>query len=706
MINFYYRECLVNKLYYGSVADKRFKIMKFAFLDNLYIRIKQKLRTVTLIYKLFLHAHNILFYFSFVFRYCAESIMAFLLGRSLPHCQNFGKIGLFKLHQDLNKLLKKQRKCLSEEEMYLHGISQYQGLELLQIPGARVTEERFKEYGLYTLLSPNDRILDLGCNNGFLLIYASYIFGCRSVGVDHNEFTIKAGERCIDFLNLQDLVTLHAKTIENYIEETQNADRFSVVISFATHHTIDGGIKKGFNELFSKGHSLLSENGLFLFETHMSHSDDSNFNEILSEGNEFFDYVDSTYLDYIQRRFVVFLKKGTRSDTKNLNKGNRGYLQIIKALQWDRLNARYCYNSYVKLGKEREIVKKIGFIIPSATFLHHFFPIFKHLSNDKFICIPLNSSVDDTEDIYKFCAENNIPILGVKEMFSRGIIFDTLVSNAAPIGLTPDSDLPEVKSDVLRYLGINQVKIMYAGGKVGWNYDEWNREYKYVLCYGPYYSERYRKKFPHLKTIDVGYPRLDQLYSDFSKSVFLENIGLDPEKKTISCLFTHGDPEAYELLLEILPNLAAYNVLIKPHPFTVLDNSDYDYDHCVLLEKDVDNIDCYKVADFVLANYGGPLMAAIYADIDLLIIRSRAHEANYPENYSDETAPEIIVHRELGAFESSQVKNMLEILENEEFWSVQRAACQKLKKIFFRHSKESGKFSAQVIMDIMSGNIQ
>lgn len=679
-------------------------MMRIANFGNLFIRIKNKFRTEDVLYKLSLHVHNVLFHLSVILRRRAEIIMAFLLNRSLPHHKNFDQKGLFRLHRDLDKLLKKQRKKLSKEEMYLHGISQYQGLDLLQIPGARITEERFKEFELYNLLSENDRVLDLGCNNGFVLIYASYIFGCQTVGVDHNKYTIEAGRKCIDFLKLQDKVVLHADTIENYIKGIQANDRFSVVISFATHHTNDGGVKEEFYDLFNKAHKLLADNGLFLFETHMSHSDDVNFNKILEEGSDLFDYVYSTYLDYIKRRFVVFGKKSLTYDaTKKIDEDTTKYRQFIKAMRWGRINARYCYNAHVKFNRKRRVSKQIGIIIPSTTFFYHFYPIFKHLSKREYVCIPLNSSIDETENIYNLCATNNIPIMGVKEMFARGIIFDTLLSNAAPIGLTPDSDTPEVKSDVLSYLGVKQVKVMYAGGKVGWNFDDWNREYNYVLCYGPYYSDRYKKNFPHLKTIDIGYPRLDQLYSDFSRASYLGNLGLNPEKKTISCLLTHGDPEAYEFIADLLPKLAAYNVLIKPHPFTDLDHEKFDDDHCAILGKNEDNIDCYKVADYILVNYGGPVLAAIYADINLIIVRSDAYEAKYPENFPDENVPELIAQGALGAFETSQAKNILGVLEEDEYWVNQSNVRGELKETFFRHSKESGEYSAQVILDILNG---
>lgn len=67
----------------------------------------------------------------------------------------------------LHKLVRKIR---SASKVYFGGLP-YQSLDFMGIFGDRSSEDRFDEYGLDSYVNKEDVILDLGCSQGFLLLY-------------------------------------------------------------------------------------------------------------------------------------------------------------------------------------------------------------------------------------------------------------------------------------------------------------------------------------------------------------------------------------------------------------------------------------------------------------------------------------------------------------------------------------------------------
>ncbi|HBN21777.1 MAG TPA: hypothetical protein DD412_00875, partial [Holosporales bacterium] len=179
--------------------------------------------------------------------------------------------------------------------------------QLSVIARCRPTEGRFREYGFYELLSQDDKMLDLGCNNGFMLIYAAYLFGCQTVGVDHNEYTINIGKKCAEYLEVSKLVSLQSKTIQDFVHSKEERD-FTKVISFATHHTNDGGYRVEISDHLKLVHQLLKKSGLFFFETHMTHSSEENQSFIIEECGGLFKVIRNIYFQDTNRRFFLLKK--------------------------------------------------------------------------------------------------------------------------------------------------------------------------------------------------------------------------------------------------------------------------------------------------------------------------------------------------------------------------------------------------------------
>lgn len=170
--------------------------------------------------------------------------------------------GRLELNKRVQQILAKQRKNYANSTYFLG--HPYQALGVVGVYGERPTEERFEHYGLGRLISSQDRVLDLGCNCGFMALYASLRTGCQADGVDLNPYMIEIGKECVSFLRLDEKVRLWSADIK----ELEPERPYSVVFSFATHWTDDEMYRVPLREHLEKCRSLLDVGGLLIFESH------------------------------------------------------------------------------------------------------------------------------------------------------------------------------------------------------------------------------------------------------------------------------------------------------------------------------------------------------------------------------------------------------------------------------------------------------
>jgi SAM-dependent methyltransferase len=170
--------------------------------------------------------------------------------------------GLPELHARINAVLERQKADYGNY-YYFYGYP-YQALGILGVYGERSTEERFEAYGLRDLIKPEDYVLDIGCNCGFMALYTSFRTGCRAEGIDINPYMIEIGNRCADYLRVSDRVCLAATRIQDFAASGE----FSVVFSFATHWTDDENYRVPLRQHFERCAGFLAPGGLLVFETH------------------------------------------------------------------------------------------------------------------------------------------------------------------------------------------------------------------------------------------------------------------------------------------------------------------------------------------------------------------------------------------------------------------------------------------------------
>ncbi len=148
------------------------------------------------------------------------------------------------LHKKIRHELDLQRREY-DSYSYFHGYP-YQSLGILQVFGERGTEERFDAYDLANLIKRSDHVLDIGCNCGFMAIYAAFRTGCSADGIDINPYMIRVGQHCADYLQMSDRVKLIAQSFLDYKAERP----YSVVLSFATHWTDDKNYRVRLQTIF------------------------------------------------------------------------------------------------------------------------------------------------------------------------------------------------------------------------------------------------------------------------------------------------------------------------------------------------------------------------------------------------------------------------------------------------------------------------
>jgi SAM-dependent methyltransferase len=161
---------------------------------------------------------------------------------------------------------------------YFHGYP-YQALAILNVFGERGTEERFDAYGLADLIARTDRVLDIGCNCGFMAVYAAFRTGCQADGIDINPHMIRIGQHCAEFLRLGERVRLMAEPFQDFRPERP----YTVVLSFATHWTDDRNYRVRLQDHLRRVHGMMAAGGLLIFESHAADVGNPEFYAALEE---------------------------------------------------------------------------------------------------------------------------------------------------------------------------------------------------------------------------------------------------------------------------------------------------------------------------------------------------------------------------------------------------------------------------------------
>lgn len=141
----------------------------------------------------------------------------------------------------------------------------YQSFPRLRLNGMRPTDKRIEKYGLAEYLSKEADVLDIGSNAGFLDMEIAP--KCKSVlGVEYNAKLVDVANTAKDILKISNAQFI-CDDYSNWKKE--NKRRFNVIFSFAVHVWL-GVLPEVYAENIC---SLLENDGIFLFESHVLQTD-------------------------------------------------------------------------------------------------------------------------------------------------------------------------------------------------------------------------------------------------------------------------------------------------------------------------------------------------------------------------------------------------------------------------------------------------
>ncbi len=187
---------------------------------------------------------------------------------------------LVSLHEELRNILDESYKGWPYHD-YGEGYF-YQSYPSLSIRGLRNTNFRFKFYRLDSILNKNMRVLDIGCNSGFLsLTMAKY---CRHLDAfDNNPFLIRIAEQCREYEEIGNV-----KFSCFAFDEFPFTSTYSVVLSLANHNTFDGNMRPEFRGYLERIRSVMQKGGTLIFESHPGEHKDSFLKENLDSVRDLF----------------------------------------------------------------------------------------------------------------------------------------------------------------------------------------------------------------------------------------------------------------------------------------------------------------------------------------------------------------------------------------------------------------------------------
>ena len=137
----------------------------------------------------------------------------------------------------------------------------YQSFPMLNIKGARPTDERIQLYGLYDILGKSMNVLDIGCNTGF---FDMTIADCVNsiTGIEYDKDFADIAKGTAEILELGNVTFINADANEWLKSNLHN--KYSLILSFAVHGWM-GITAEDYAQIISE---LLEPGGYLLFESH------------------------------------------------------------------------------------------------------------------------------------------------------------------------------------------------------------------------------------------------------------------------------------------------------------------------------------------------------------------------------------------------------------------------------------------------------
>ncbi|MBU0768947.1 MAG: CDP-glycerol glycerophosphotransferase family protein, partial [Proteobacteria bacterium] len=212
------------------------------------------------------------------------------------------------------------------------------------------------------------------------------------------------------------------------------------------------------------------------------------------------------------------------------------------------------------------------------------------------------------------------------------------------------------------------------------------------------------------KTIQMGYPRYDDYFNvpDIGEDL-KKTFSCEPKKKTIVWLPTFGAgmcsiPYYAKQISDLSQD---YNVIVRPHPINFRlapENIKLLMDHNFKIDDDSlrDMNALYKIADFVICDYGGTTFSALYVGKNIILLNiPEADECPVSKGSSN-----LVLRKELSpVLNIKETENLKEIIQDESIW-IKQADQRKIAfaKYFAPYQGSSAKRVVSILSDLMAND--
>lgn len=339
---------------------------------------------------------------------------------------------------------------------------------------------------------------------------------------------------------------------------------------------------------------------------------------------------------------------------------------------------------------------RLAFALHASTMIGHYESIIENLPEKPDFLLTQPDDLLEAGIIETAAGRLGCRAIGLDRLPSDFEPYDAVISNHMHVTHGgPDQLLP---------FGKRHIRVMYALGKLAWNFSPWNVHYDAALCYGPYQQRIFAELFPQVKTAAVGYARLDAARgaSDDRREVIL-GLGGDPDRQLLLWLPTVGELCSLDVYGDQLAGLnERYNVVVKPHPLT-LTQAPATIERLkflgfkVIEDRLLNNARLIKLADFVVTDYGGSLFAAIHLDTNIVLLNMTG---DMFMDYAGPLSPEIHMRDHFVNIEPDQGWRLPRILADEALWREQRDIRKIYRENLFADIPvgEAGRQAASAIM--------
>ena len=371
----------------------------------------------------------------------------------------------------------------------------------------------------------------------------------------------------------------------------------------------------------------------------------------------------------------------------------------------------------IKLLNEKKVNSrnKIAFSAPLIYTVDHFEKIWRHLDKKDFDVLvekPYREYMPDGYyEYYKFnhnflcqyLQDRGINYYDTVDCIKELIQYDFLLT----FGLA-ELIFPTVYTFVEYEYKIAKKHIRYmTHGFNRHNYNpNWNKYYWMFLCQGEYqYNSLERYQNTAIRVI-TGYPRLDDFFTNETVPFGIFESLRYNGKKTILWMPTHGEGNSLIYFYEIFLKLSDdFNLILKPHDNCFTDSETSNIIKYLETSKKVfiyrsigDDTILYRLADYIIADYGGTLFSCIYADKNTLLLHKHKRKSNY-----DLFPMETFLRTYIITVSDVNADLIKRILMDDQIWSKQKLIRQALRNKFFApYYGFSGEVTANLLKNIRS----